>query len=692
MLKRLAALIAAVLASATFITLPAGAANQGDVWVTNSTTAGAGHATEPHLLCTTVYVHGASLDPSGTYDIASIPGTGSGLTIWSGLAWSTPATGDVLASFSGSALIAAAISQDSAVANTNQGYHFKLTLHQASGDKTKTFWVDCQAASNPTLSITKTADQASVVAGSDIGFTMVAAPDAGSYANNVTLDDPLPMGAGLNWFLSPAYAGPGTCSITGTAPAQQTLECSFGDLGSPGTASASVHVVSHTIAGTTAALSSSTVANTASATADQVTPVSSTASVVVTPAPAALTIAKTADAASVTAGSPVGFTITVGNTGPGVAVAATMNDPLPSFSGDAWSVSPAYSGPGSCSINGTSPAQTLSCSYGNLAAGASVSVHVTTTTPTGTAVSLTNVATAKAQNNGTVTATASTATIVPPVTPIIPITPITPPLAPALTITKTADAASVTAGRRVGFTITVGNTGPGVAVSATMNDPLPSFKDDAWSIRPAYSGPGSCSISGTGRTQVLSCYYGNLAAGASVSVHVVTTTPKDRALSLTNVATAQAQNNGVVTATAHTVTIVDVDTTPPVTPTPPVVPTPPVTPVSPVTPAAPVTPTSTVTPTTTVTPSPVTPTVEVLGLQLNRDAVPVAADAAATASVPAAVPVVDSTTQVLATSLVRTGTLPMTGGVPIQLAYLGAIMVIAGGLVLLVDRTRNQAS
>ena len=103
-------------------------------------------------------------------------------------------------------------------------------------------------SANPAvLSVVKTADSATVAAGSAIGFTVAAgnssAPGTG-VATAVTLNDPLPAGTGINWSVSPAYNGPGTCAITG-AVGSQSLGCSFGTL-VPG-ATASVHVSSATV-------------------------------------------------------------------------------------------------------------------------------------------------------------------------------------------------------------------------------------------------------------------------------------------------------------------------------------------------------------------------------------------------------------------------------------------------------------
>src|SRR5579863_8731997 len=96
----------------------------------------------------------------------------------------------------------------------------------------------------PDLSVTKTADQTQVNAGSPMGYTvtMSNSPAAGTgTATNVMLSDPLPSGAGVHWSISPPYNGPGTCAITEAATAQR-LTCSLGNL-SP-VVSTSVHVVS----------------------------------------------------------------------------------------------------------------------------------------------------------------------------------------------------------------------------------------------------------------------------------------------------------------------------------------------------------------------------------------------------------------------------------------------------------------
>lgn len=120
--------------------------------------------------------------------------------------------------------------------------------------------------------------------------------------------------------------------------------------------------------------------------------------------PAAINLSKTADAATVAAGNSIGFTLTAGNPGTGTAQVVTLNDPLPSGTGIAWSVSPAYSGPGSCGVAGG----TLSCSFGSLSPGATASVHVTGTTTASSCGIYANTATASSTNASSVQASATT--------------------------------------------------------------------------------------------------------------------------------------------------------------------------------------------------------------------------------------------------------------------------------------------
>lgn len=88
-------------------------------------------------------------------------------------------------------------------------------------------------------------------------------------------------------------------------------------------------------------------------------------------------ISKTADNSQVSAGSPVGFTVTVSNSG-GEATNVPVTDVLPTIPGYAWNLDsegfgPTNTGGSACSLNGS----TVSCTIPSLGNGASYSFHVT---------------------------------------------------------------------------------------------------------------------------------------------------------------------------------------------------------------------------------------------------------------------------------------------------------------------------
>jgi uncharacterized repeat protein (TIGR01451 family) len=125
-----------------------------------------------------------------------------------------------------------------------------------------------------------------------------------------------------------------------------------------------------------------------------------------------LAITKTADAASVAAGTPIGFTIEVKSNGPGIANHVVLSDALPAGAGITWSMVPSVAG---CSI----VAGTLSCDFGDMAAGASAAVHVTSPTSTASCGLYSNTATVSADNHASVNAAATTAVECPPVCPAV---------------------------------------------------------------------------------------------------------------------------------------------------------------------------------------------------------------------------------------------------------------------------------
>jgi uncharacterized repeat protein (TIGR01451 family) len=252
------------------------------------------------------------------------------------------------------------------------------------------------SCSDPDLSLTKTADTATVSAGNAVGFTVTVSNAGPGTATEVSISDPLPAGAGVDWSIQ-AQTG-NACSIIG-AVGSQVLSCAVGSLAAQ--AGYTVHVTSPTSFASCGAYP-----NTATLSATNAPTLTASASTTVQCPDLSLT--KTADAATVAAGSPVGFTVTVANSnaaGTGTASGVTISDPLPAGAGLDWSIQ-AQTG-NACTITGATGSEVLSCTIGDLAAQASYTVHVTSPTSFASCGTYPNTATLNANNAPTLTASAS---------------------------------------------------------------------------------------------------------------------------------------------------------------------------------------------------------------------------------------------------------------------------------------------
>src|SRR5206468_504950 len=108
---------------------------------------------------------------------------------------------------------------------------------------------------------------------------------------------------------------------------------------------------------------------------------------------------------------------------------------------------------------------------------------------------------------------------------------------PQLTVVKTPDGQTISAGDTATFTIVVSNTGTGTATSVTLTDPLPAGGGVNWTTASA-----GCSVSGAPGAQSLSCSFGDLAAGGSATVVVSALTSFQACTTMPNLATAHATN------------------------------------------------------------------------------------------------------------------------------------------------------
>jgi len=188
-------------------------------------------------------------------------------------------------------------------------------------------------------------------------------------------------------------------------------------------------------------------------------------------------ITQTADNAAVTTGNQIGFQIYAANmnsvNGTGPATGVTVSDPLPAGPGISWTVAPGMQG-ASCSISGQAGSQSLSCSFGTLAAGTAAGLHIISATDASSAGTYTNTATISATNAAKPAHAAATIVV-----------------QGGLAITATPQ------------TMTYGGSVPSLTYSISPNLPLdtsPTCVSAANSSSPAGSYPGAIVCSGASKT------------------------------------------------------------------------------------------------------------------------------------------------------------------------------------------------
>jgi len=365
------------------------------------------------------------------------------------------------------------------------------------------------------IAIVKTADKPLVSAGDPIDYQITVINHGAGTAHGVVMTDPLPTSpGGLSWAISSVSPG-WTCGITAG-----TLTCTGSAAGLPPGGSLRVHITS-----ATTSASCGTVTNTAHVTTTNDGSASDTAKVVVLCAKIELT--KTPDDAVVSAGDPIGYTITATNHGAGTARGVTMTDTLPTTPGTAWSfdsVSPGWT----CAIS----AGVLTCGGPSttLSFGRSLKVHISSPTTSESCGVVDNTAHVTTTNDGTATASARIEV-----------------QCARIDLTKTADDTQVSAGDQIGYTITATNNGAGTARGVTMTDTLPVTPGTAWTI--ASASPGwTCAIT----SGVLTCGgpTTSLSSGDSLQVHITSPTTSASCGPVDNTANVSTTNDGSAHASA----------------------------------------------------------------------------------------------------------------------------------------------
>ena len=270
--------------------------------------------------------------------------------------------GGILAALVASSAGAAALSSDGARPARAASLAQPMTL----GVTSRVHVVSSTSSAN--LEITKVADDDSVPDGSQIGYTVTLANTSNVDATGLEVTDLLPDGTGVDWTIDEGNSDAGW-SVSGSPPDESLV---YASTTLAANSSTEVHVVSNTTSA-----SCGDYDNTASFTSTNAGSGSdSDSETVLCPH---VTVTKVADGANMNYGSPVGYTVTLSNTGGAIAHGLAFTDALPSAAGIQWSLDQGNSGAG-WSVNGSPPNQTLDYAPDTLAASVSTSAHVVSQT------------------------------------------------------------------------------------------------------------------------------------------------------------------------------------------------------------------------------------------------------------------------------------------------------------------------
>lgn len=356
------------------------------------------------------------------------------------------------------------------------------------------------APSGTDLVVTKADNPDPVSPGQQLTYTLTVTNNGPVAATNTVLTDNLPAGV---TFLSATAPSGVTCST-----ANNSVTCTLGSVN----VGASVQVTLLVTPDVTGTLS-----NTATATTSvgETNPGNNTVTITTTsqaaPSPADLVVVMTDNPDPVVPGQLLTYTISVTNNGSNPANNTVLTDTLPSGVNLISASGPSGS---TCSQTGN----TVSCTLGTLAAGASATVTLLVTpTAVGTITNTATATTASGDANPGNNTDSESTTVQAAANPA------------DLAVTKTANPSSVFPGQVLTYTVTVTNNGPSTATATTLVDVLPPGVVFLSATSPA----GTSCVQSSG---VVNCSLGNLGAGVSSQV-TINVTPLQPG-SITNTATA----------------------------------------------------------------------------------------------------------------------------------------------------------
>lgn len=352
------------------------------------------------------------------------------------------------------------------------------------------------------VSVDKAAFDDDIYIGTNATFTITVSSHGPDAATNVTLTDELPDPPG-GWSI---VSSDPTCGITGS-----TLDCSFGTI-----PVGSSRAVTLTAATGDPQTDCGEIVNTANVSADidlNATNSSDTASIIIRCSD--VSVLKTAAALAIDVGATATFNITVSSGGPDTAQGVTLTDTLPSVT-NGWTLGGTDAG--SCGITGS----LLTCSFGDLAPGATRNVSISTVTTLAECGPIDNVANVSATVDISLSDNSNDASIYVTCADV--------------GVEKTAADGVIDVGETANFSIVVTSHGPDAAVNVTLTDTLPALAG-GWTL----GGPdaGDCSLTGLS----LSCNFGTMANGATRTIWVLGATALDDCGWLNNTAVVDAVVN-----------------------------------------------------------------------------------------------------------------------------------------------------
>jgi uncharacterized repeat protein (TIGR01451 family) len=379
--------------------------------------------------------------------------------------------------------------------------------------------------------VTKTGS-ASVVAGTNISYTITVSNSGPDAAQDVTLDDVLPPNT---TFVSLTQnTGPAAACTTPIVGANGAVSCNFIALGNGASAQFTLVVE----AGNTTSVSNTATVTTISSDNN---PSNDSATFVTTVTPSADVSVTKSGPAAVAAGTNVTYTVTVANGGPSDASGVSLTDTLPAnttFVSETQPTGPAFN----CVTPAAGAGGTITCSIAMFLSGDtatfSFTLQVAPSAANGSTIANTADVSATTQdpdngnNSSTTTATvADTADV---------------------TVTKSGPP-SVVAGSNATYAVTVTNNGPADAATVTLTDVLPP--DTTFVSETQTSGPTfACTTPALDAPGTITCTIASLPTGTSAAFTIVLRVAPQATGTVANTATVTSPSDSTPGNNAGTAT------------------------------------------------------------------------------------------------------------------------------------------